>query len=227
MLHRMDNISLTREEEKDLLVKYKNSKDEKALERLITCCFPTILNQAYKFSNFNVELEDLIQEGLIGLLDAIRRFNIDEGVRLLSYARLLIRHKMMIYTAKFHISVDLSPAIRIASFRDNNFKKINSLKNVPVENLKELESVYSPEEIYYKKERREIILNLINECLDGTQREIIFRRKLTDDPATLVKVGKELSKCGERVRQIEVKSLDILRERIELIKDLRSLVIND
>lgn len=224
MLFEAGNNSLTCEEEKAFLIDYKENDNQEALERLLAHGFRAVVNQAYKFSGFNVCFEDLIQEGMIGLLDAIRRFDISKGVRLLSYARLVIRHKMIIFTAKFHISVDLSPAVRTAN---SDLKKVNSLRNVSADKIDRLESASNPEELYYKKELREIIQDLVNKYLNDNQKMVISRRLLTENPDTLAKVGSDLSLSNERIRQIEVKSLEIIRDRIKSITDLRSLLIND
>lgn len=227
MLFEASNGPLTREEEKALLLDYKNNNNVEALERLMEFCFPAVINQAYKFSGFDVDFDDLIQEGMIGLLKAIRKFDTNKDVRLLSYARLLIRHKMMIHTARFHLSLDLSPAVRAASFRTDNLKSINALKNVAVDKIEREKSVSDPEDSYYKKELREIILDLVNKCLNDNQKMVISRRMLSENPETLSKIGKKISRTGERVRQIETTALRIIRDRIEAITDLRSLLIND
>jgi len=224
MLFEVGNSSLTYEEERVLLIDYKESGNQEALEKLIAHGFSSVVNQAYKFSSFNVRFDDLIQEGLIGLLDAIKRFDINKEIRLMSYARLVIRHKMMIFTAKFHISVDLSPAIRPAN---SDFKKVNSLRNVSVEKINKAESEADPEELCYKKELREIIKNLTDKYLNNNQKTVISRRILTEDSDTLEKIGSDLSLSGERIRQIEAKALEIIKDRIKSISDLRSLLVND
>lgn len=224
MLFELGNNSLTHEEEKGFLVNYKENNNQEALERLMAHGFKAVVNQAYKFSGFNVRFEDLIQEGMMGLLDAIKRFDISKGVRLLSYARLVIRHKMIIFTAKFHISVDLSPAVRTAN---SDLKKVNSLRNVSAEKIDRLESVNDPEELCYKKELQTIVQGLVDKYLNDNQKVVVSRRILTEDPDTLKKIGSDLSLSSERIRQIEAKSLEIIKDRIKSISDLRSLLIND
>ncbi len=227
MLYEEGSNPLTLEEEQVLLRDYKNTSNGEALEKLIIFCFPTIINQAYKFSSFDVDFNDLLQEGLIGLLHAIKKFDVNRGVRLLSYARLVIRHKMMVHTAKFHISVDLSPAVRMPSHEGDNFKNMNLLRNVPMGEIEHRKSVSDPEDSYYKKELLTIVLDLIDKCLNDTQKMVISRRILSDNPDTLSEIGEDISRTAECVRQIESRSFKIIKDRIRTIKDLRSLVIGE
>lgn len=227
MLFEAGNDPLTREEEKDLLVEYQANQNNEALEKLMAFCFPAVVSQAYKFSGFDVDFDDLVQEGMIGLLDAIKRFDVGRDVRLLSYARLVIRHTMMIYTAKFHISVDLSPAVRTASFRNDNLKKINTLRNVATDKIEREVAASNPEDLCYRKELKELIFGLMDKYLNDNQKMVISRRMLSESPETLSKLGKNMSLTGERVRQIETKALEIIKDRIKSIKDLRSLVVGE
>lgn len=226
-LFQVDSSPLTREEECASLVSYRNNKDNKALNKLIAHGFSTVVNQAHKFSNFNVDFYDLMQEGLIGLLEAIKKFNINREVRLLSYARMLIRHRMMVHAAEFHISVNLNPAFRAKSFKKDDFKEINTLKNVSIDKMSEAANISNPEDVYGKKELKSVVLDLVDNCLNDTQKTIICKRVLSENPETLSSIGKDISITGERVRQIEAKAFEIIRDRIETVKGLRSSILGE
>jgi len=77
---------LTREQENELATRYKLYKDKKAEEELITSNLRFVIKVALGYRNYGVRLMDLIQEGNIGLMKAVQRFDPDKGYRLISYA---------------------------------------------------------------------------------------------------------------------------------------------
>jgi RNA polymerase primary sigma factor len=76
---------LSAEAERELLTKVK-AGDEKALEALMISQFKTVFHIARRYQHMGFDLDDLIQEGFVGLLRAIKKFNPDRGVCLATYA---------------------------------------------------------------------------------------------------------------------------------------------
>jgi RNA polymerase sigma-32 factor len=77
---------LSREEESELAVRYRDEKDNQAGQVLITSNLRFVIKVALGYRNYGVKLMDLIQEGNIGLMKAVQRFDPDRGYRLISYA---------------------------------------------------------------------------------------------------------------------------------------------
>jgi RNA polymerase sigma-32 factor len=77
---------LTREKEVVLATKFKQEKDEEAGQILITSNLRFVIKVALGYRNYGVKIMDLIQEGNIGLMKAVQRFDPDKGYRLISYA---------------------------------------------------------------------------------------------------------------------------------------------
>jgi RNA polymerase sigma-32 factor len=77
---------LSRQEENYLALKYRDDDDERAGETLITANLRFVIKVALGYRNYGVKLMDLIQEGNIGLIKAVERFDPDKGYRLISYA---------------------------------------------------------------------------------------------------------------------------------------------
>lgn len=77
---------LSREQENELAVRYKQCMDEDAGQILITSNLRFVIKVALGYRNYGVKLMDLIQEGNIGLMKAVQRFDPDKGFRLISYA---------------------------------------------------------------------------------------------------------------------------------------------
>ena len=86
---------LDREEERKLARRYKETGDREALFRLITANLMLVVRVALSFRRAARNLLDLIQEGNVGLLQAIQRFDPELGVRLPTYAAWWVRAYMV------------------------------------------------------------------------------------------------------------------------------------
>ncbi len=82
---------LTREEEFKLAVKYRKYDDVEAAQQLITSNLRFVVKVAFEYKSYGVKLQDLIQEGNIGLMMAVKKFNPYKGYRFISYAIWWIR----------------------------------------------------------------------------------------------------------------------------------------
>jgi RNA polymerase sigma-32 factor len=82
---------LTPEEEHRLAVKYKKTEDPQAAYQLVVANLRLVVKIALEHRNYYQNLLDLIQEGNIGLMQAVKRFDPYRGVRLPSYAQWWIR----------------------------------------------------------------------------------------------------------------------------------------
>ena len=82
---------LTPEEEFRLAVNLKKYKGIKEAEKLVVSNLRFVVKIAYEYKNYNVKLADLIQEGNIGLMHAVKKFDPYKGYRLISYAVWWIR----------------------------------------------------------------------------------------------------------------------------------------
>ncbi|MBW1807777.1 MAG: RNA polymerase factor sigma-32 [Deltaproteobacteria bacterium] len=82
---------LTAEEEHDLAVDMQKTEDPKLAYKLITANLRLVVKIALEHRNYYQNLLDLIQEGNIGLMQAVKKFDPYRGVRLPSYAQWWIR----------------------------------------------------------------------------------------------------------------------------------------
>ncbi len=88
---------LTREEEQELASTFRDTGDPTAARRLVEANLRFVVKMAYSYSHYNVKLIDLIQEGNIGLMRAVEKFNPERGYRLISYAVWWIKAYMQNY----------------------------------------------------------------------------------------------------------------------------------
>ena len=83
---------LTPEEEFELAKRYRNNNNDiEAVQKLITSNLRFVVKVAFEYKSYGVKLQDLIQEGNIGLMMAVKKFNPDKGYRFISYAVWWIR----------------------------------------------------------------------------------------------------------------------------------------
>ena len=82
---------LTPDEEKDLTRKYAETQDVQTAARLVTANLRLVVKLAYEYRRAYKNIMDLIQEGNIGLMQAVKRYDPYRGVKLSSYAAWWIR----------------------------------------------------------------------------------------------------------------------------------------
>jgi RNA polymerase sigma-32 factor len=91
-LNRIDQDPLlTPEEERRLALRWRRFRDQRAAEQLVTGNLRFVVKIAFEYRTYGVRLLDLIQEGNLGLLVAVDRFDPARGVRLTTYAVWWIR----------------------------------------------------------------------------------------------------------------------------------------
>jgi RNA polymerase sigma-32 factor len=91
---------LTPEEEFKLAVRLKKYNDVAAAEKLIVSNLRFVVKIAHEYRNYGFKLADLIQEGNIGLIHAVKKFDPYKGYRLISYAVWWIRAYIQNYLIK-------------------------------------------------------------------------------------------------------------------------------
>jgi RNA polymerase sigma-32 factor len=88
------------EEEFELAVRLKKYNDMEAAEKLVVSNLRFVVKIAYEYRNYGLKLADMIQEGNIGLMHAVKKFDPYKGYRLISYAVWWIRAYIQNYIIK-------------------------------------------------------------------------------------------------------------------------------
>lgn len=100
-LHTVKKIQqLTASEEQKLAKKYYYQQDVEAARQLILSSLRYVVPVARTFNGYGLPLGDIIQEGNIGLMKAVKRFNPEENVRLMTFAIHWIRAEINEYVIK-------------------------------------------------------------------------------------------------------------------------------
>jgi RNA polymerase sigma-32 factor len=82
---------LTKEQEREIAIRYRETGDTRAAEALVTSNLRFVVKVAAEYTKFGARLIDLVQEGNVGLMHAVKEFNPYKGNRLITYAVWWIR----------------------------------------------------------------------------------------------------------------------------------------
>ena len=91
---------LTVDEEQRLARLFAKSSDLDAAHKLVTSNLRFVVKVSYEYRSYGIKMADLIQEGNIGLMKAVQKFDPDKGIRLISYAVWWIRAFIQNYILK-------------------------------------------------------------------------------------------------------------------------------
>lgn len=119
---------LTEEEELDLAIRAK-AGDEFARKRMIESNLRFVVNVSKKYQNQGLSLSDLINEGNIGLMTALDKFDPDKGYRFISYAVWWIRQSVM------KAINEKSRAVRLPLNRTNELLQIKKAERILMKEL--------------------------------------------------------------------------------------------
>ena len=96
----MKEPMLSREEEKELAEAWALKSDEKAMHKIIKAYSKLVIAFSMKFKNYGLPVNDLVQEGHIGLMQAMAKFEPDREIRFSTYASWWIRSAIQDYVLK-------------------------------------------------------------------------------------------------------------------------------
>jgi RNA polymerase sigma factor (sigma-70 family) len=105
-IRRLESVELSTDELSDL-ARRAVAGDGGARDRLVARCLPMVMRVARGYAGRDVELADLVQEGVVGLLRALERFDPARGVPFLAYAGWWLRQAMQQAIAEQSRSVRL------------------------------------------------------------------------------------------------------------------------
>ncbi len=98
---------LSREEEHEVAAKFRETQDPELAKKLITSNLKLVVKIAWEYHNAYKNILDLVQEGNIGLMMAVKNFDPGQGVRLSSYAQYWIRAYILRYLVNSYHLVKL------------------------------------------------------------------------------------------------------------------------
>ena len=225
--------SLTAEEELALGMRLKTSNDLEAAKTLILSHLKLVAKVAKGYSGYGLPQSDLVQEGNIGLMKAVKRFDPERGVRLVSFAIYWIKAEIQEYIVKNWrlVKTATTKAQRKLFFNLRSMKKtlkplksdeINSIAkelNVKPEDVREMEYRFNGNEISldYGSEESE----------EDVYRPIAYLKDETPEPSEKMEIdqseGNSLSSLNKALSSLDERSRLILEERWLKDKDASTL----
>jgi RNA polymerase sigma-32 factor len=249
---------LTREREQELALRLRDGGDLAAARELVLSHLRFVVHVARGYSGYGLPLGDLVQEGNVGLMKAVKRFDPSLGVRLVSFAVHWIRAEIHEYVLRNWrlVKIATTKAQRKLFFNLRRMKKnlawltheetqaVAKDLGVRPEEVTEMEQRLAsrdlsfdpapdtdddegygpaaylpapdadPAEQVAEDEREQVTsahLASAIAALDPRSRDIVRRRWVAEEKATLHDLAGEYGVSAERVRQIEAAALKKLR----------------
>lgn len=203
---------LSREEERELAKRCRKG-DPRAREELIVRNLPFVVAIARRHLNRGARLDDLVQEGNLGLLRAVEKFDTARGTRFSTYAIWWIRAYIQRYIKESHSSVRGGEDGARRGLRDLSL-------DTPLDDEGDLTALDrleddgpTPDEAYERTEEGRRIrerLERYRKRIGPLGWDIIEGRLGTDSPETLEQIGQRWGLSRERVRQVEVQTKALL-----------------
>ena len=249
---------LTKEDEVKLAAQFRSEGDLDAARQLVLSHLRFVVHIARGYLGYGLPMGDLIQEGNVGLMKAVKRFDPTVGVRLVSFAVHWIRAEIHEYVLRNWrlVKVATTKSQRKLFFNLRKMKKnltwlseaetqaVARDLGVEVSDVREMEQRMSARDMSFdpapdadeeeayspamylpatnadpaiEVEREEWEedstdrLSVALARLDERSRNILKRRWMTDDKATLHELADEYGISAERVRQVEVNAINKLK----------------
>ena len=212
---------LSPEEEKALAERFYYDNDLEAARQLVLCHLRFVVHLARTYQGYGLPQADLIQEGNVGLMKAVKRFNPEVGVRLVSFAVHWIKAEMHEYILRNWriVKVATTKAQRKLFFNLRSAKKRLAWLN-PAETKAVADELGVPEAEVSRMESR---LAGVDVAFDGVDSDddasapAHYLPASTSDPADLVASEDWLdvsrARLGQAIANLDERSRDIIRAR--------------
>jgi RNA polymerase sigma-32 factor len=267
---------LDAEEEYMLAKNWKTNGNIKSAEKLVTSHLRLVAKIAMGYKGYGLPINEMISEGNVGLMQAVKKFEPEKGFRLATYAMWWIKASIQEYILRSWslVKIGTTTAQKKLFF---NLKKIKNqiapqsegdLKEEHVTKIANKLDVSKAEVVSMNRrlagkefslnaqvgedgdewqdwlidkeldhdlkiaqqeemENRKELLNHAVKILNDREREILYSRKLNDEPTTLEDLSKKYKISRERVRQIENKAFEkVQKHMLNAAKSKNLLPVN-
>ena len=220
---------LTKDEEYKLISNWQKNKNNKSLDKLIKAYKKLVVSFAKKYFSYGLPQEDLIQEGMMGLMYGIEKFDISRGFRLSTYANWWIKAMMQDYILK-NWSIVKSGSTASQKILFFSFNKVKKLINFDSLNTMEIEQVEKISKTLKMKtldiENLQTRLKMGDQSLNKTITEdnasVELISLLKDDSPTQDDIFQNLNDTQLKQKWI-FQSINALNEREQFIINSRQL----
>ena len=252
---------LEAEEEYMLAKRWRDRNDLKSAEKLVTSHLRLVAKIAMGYRGYGLPVSELVSEGNLGLMRAVKKFDPEKGFRLATYAMWWIKASMQEYILRSWslVKIGTTSAQKKLFF---NLKKLKNkiaprtegdLKNEHVNEIADRLNVSKEEVVSMNRrlsgqekslndsigedgnewqdwlvdksmdqelkvsqnqefEQRQDLFKESIHILNNREKEILYARRLNDEPTTLDELSKKYKISRERIRQIENKAFEKLQK---------------
>lgn len=254
---------LSVEEERSLAERLYYDQDVEAARQMVMSHLRFVVHVAKTYSGYGLPLGDLIQEGNVGLMKAVKRFDPTMGVRLVSFAVHWIKAEMhefilrnwrivKVATTKAQrklffnlrskkkglgwmnneevnaIAEDLGVEAKVVRQMEGRMASVDTAFDAP-EGADDEQAAWAPahyledksgdpsmqlEEANWEQDSQQRLMQAMSQ-LDDRSKDILARRWLTEDKATLHELAAEYGVSAERIRQLEKNAMKKIRVSME------------
>ena len=254
---------LAAEEEYMLAKNWKTTGNIKAAEKLVTSHLRLVAKIAMGYKGYGLPINEMISEGNVGLMQAVKKFEPEKGFRLATYAMWWIRASIQEYILRSWSLVKIGTTTaqkklffnlkkiknQIAprsegDLREEHVSEIADKLDVSKEEVISMNRRLSGKEFSLNaqvgedgdewqdwlidkemdhdlkfahkeemKNRKDLLSDSIK-ILNDREKEILYARRLNDEPITLEELSKKHKISRERVRQIENKAFEKLQKHM-------------
>ncbi len=202
---------LSAKDEKECFEQAK-AGNKQAEEKLIKHNLRLVAHISKKYKNSNIEQEDLISIGSIGLMKAIKTFSYEKGNSFSTYASRCIENEILMTfrSDKKNVqSIYLEDIISVDKDGNNlSLYEILDDKSEPIDNQVENKIIYNK------------IIKIINNELSLREQEILIKRFGLQGtiPKTQIEIAEELNISRSYISRLEKKAIKIIRTKYNLNK---------
>ena len=254
---------LDAEEEYMLAKNWRKTGNLKSAEKLVTSHLRLVAKIAMGYKGYGLPVNEMISEGNVGLMQAVKKFEPEKGFRLATYAMWWIKAAIQEYILRTWSLVKIGTTTaqkklffnlkkiknQIAprtegDLRDEHVSEIANKLSVSEEEVVSMNRRLSGKELSLNApigedgdqwqdwvvdkemdhelrfaqqeemgQRKDLLLDSIK-ILNEREKEILYARRLTDEPLTLEVLSKKYKISRERIRQIENKAFEKLQKHM-------------
>ena len=264
---------LDAEEEYMLAKNWKTTGNIKSAEKLVTSHLRLVAKIAMGYKGYGLPVNEMISEGNVGLMQAVKKFEPEKGFRLATYAMWWIKASIQEYILRSWSLVKIGTTTaqkklffnlkklknqiapqsegdlrkeqveQIANKLDVSEDEVVSMNrrlsgkefslNAPIgEDGDEWQDWLVDKELDHElkfahheemRQRKDLLKDSIK-VLNDREKEILYSRRLSDNPSTLDELSKKYKISRERVRQIENKAFEKLQKHMLLLAKSKNLL---
>jgi RNA polymerase sigma-32 factor len=222
VVRQMPQLSI--EQERELALRFQNEGDLEAARQLVMTNLRFVVHVARGYSGYGLSMPDIIQEGNVGLMKAVKRFDPNMGVRLVSFAVHWIKAEIHEYVIKNWgiVKIATTKAQRKLFFNLRKMKKnLNWLTHADAQAIAadlnvDVSDVYEMEK---RLSSHDMSFDMSNDDNDDENyaAPVNYLQQRYADPAELLEAsdweGREHDLLVEAMKSLDERSIDILTSR--------------